>query len=41
MKTMLIGFAATVVIAVGAYFGLDAAGFSSAAEFSSPNVRLN
>lgn len=40
MKAMLAGFAAIVVISVGAYYGLGEAGFASQDVFSSDNVRL-
>lgn len=41
MKAMFAGFAAIVVISVGAYFALDRAGFSSEEVYSGDNVRLN
>ncbi len=41
MKPMLSGFAAIIVIAVGAWYGLGQAGFSSSDVNSSANVRLN
>lgn len=41
MKAMFAGFAAIVVISVGAYFALDQAGFSSQEVHSGDNVRLN
>ncbi|WP_258546689.1 MULTISPECIES: hypothetical protein [Rhodobacterales] len=40
MKTMLLAFAATAVIAVIAYYGLHAAGFASDSATASPAVRL-
>ncbi len=40
MKSFLAGCLAAIVIAVGAYFALDALGFSSADVYSSSNVRL-
>ncbi|WP_425099451.1 hypothetical protein [Tropicibacter sp. S64] len=41
MKAMLAGFAAAVLIAVGAYYGLHEIGFSSAEQASGPAVRLD
>jgi hypothetical protein len=41
MKAMLAGFAAIVVISVGAYYGLGQAGFSSDEVHSSDSVRLD
>lgn len=42
MKAMLAGFAATVVIGVVAWYGLDAyAGYSSQDVYSGPSVRLD
>ena len=41
MKAMIIGFIATAVISVAAYYGLDYAGFSSEEVFSGDNVRLD
>ncbi len=41
MKAMLTAFAAIAVIAVGAYFALEQAGFSSADRQSAPSVRLD
>lgn len=41
MKAMLIGFAAIVVIAVGAWYGLGEMGFSAADVQSGANVRLD
>lgn len=41
MRAMFAGFAAIVVIAVAANFGLVRAGFSSQEVHSSDNVRLN
>lgn len=40
MKAMWSGFAAVAVIAVVAYFGLNAMGFSAADVHSGVNVRL-
>lgn len=40
MKAMLTGFAAIIVISVGAYFALNEAGFSSAERTAGPSVRL-
>ncbi|SFB71931.1 hypothetical protein [Tropicimonas isoalkanivorans] len=40
MKAMLAGFTAAILIAIGAWYGLNHAGFSSQAVYSSPNVRL-
>ena len=41
MKPMIAGFAATVAIAVAAYYGLGQAGFSSSEVYSGENVRLD
>ncbi|WP_425039010.1 hypothetical protein [Primorskyibacter sp. S187A] len=41
MKAMMTGFAAIIVISIGAYFALGEMGFSSEDTFSSPNVRLD
>lgn len=41
MKAMLTGFAAVVVIGVGAYVVLGELGFSSRDVYSGPNVRLD
>lgn len=41
MKAMFAGFAAAILIAVGAWYGLNQLGFSSAEVYSSPNVRLD
>jgi len=41
MKAMLAAFAATILIAVGADYALDYAGFSAKEQTSSPNVRLD
>lgn len=41
MKPMLVGFAAMVVIAIGAYFVLGEIGYSAAEQGSGPNVRLD
>ncbi|WP_281276237.1 hypothetical protein [Aliishimia ponticola] len=41
MKAMLAGFAAIVVISVGAWLVLERAGFSSQDVYSSQNVRLD
>lgn len=40
MKAMLAGFAAIVLIGVGAYYGLHELGFSARDAYSGPNVRL-
>lgn len=40
MKAMLAGFAAIVLIAIGAYYGLHELGFSAEDAYSGPNVRL-
>ncbi|TWA83480.1 hypothetical protein FBZ85_101225 [Azospirillum brasilense] len=40
MKAMLLGFAAAIVIAVGASVALTAIDHSSASRFSSSSVRL-
>ena len=41
MKAMLMGFAAMIVISVGAYYGLQAMGFSAGAVNSGDAVRLD
>ncbi|SPF81688.1 hypothetical protein [Pseudoprimorskyibacter insulae] len=41
MKAMLTGFAALIVIGVGAWYGLSQAGFSSQQVYSGANVRLD
>lgn len=41
MRMMLLAFAAVVLIAIVANFGLENAGFSSQKQDSSQNVRLN
>jgi hypothetical protein len=41
MKAMFAAFLAIAVIAVGADYGLDRAGFASDEVLSSPNVRLD
>lgn len=41
MKAMMAGFAATVVIAVGAYFVLHEMGFSAQEQASGGAVRLD
>jgi hypothetical protein len=41
MKAMLTGFVAIIVLAVGAWYGLQQLGFSSAEVYSSPSVRLD
>ncbi|SMX50518.1 hypothetical protein [Maliponia aquimaris] len=41
MKAMFAGFAAAILIAAGAWYGLNQLGFSSAEVYSSPNVRLD
>ena len=41
MKAMLLAFVAIAVISVGAYFGLDNAGFSAAEREAGPAVRLD
>lgn len=41
MKPMMLAFAATAVITVGAYYALGEAGFSSQSQGSSPSVRLD
>ncbi len=40
MKAMLAGFAAMIVISIGAYFALGEMGFSSQEAGSGANVRL-
>lgn len=41
MKAMLTGFAAMVLIAIGAYVGLNQLGFTSQARHSGADVRLD
>ena len=41
MKAMFAGFAAMILIGIGAYFALGEIGFSSADRQSSPAVRLD
>ncbi len=41
MKAMLAGFAAMILLSVGAWYALNEMGFSSADVYSSPNVRLD
>lgn len=41
MKAMLAAFAAIVVIAIGASYGLERAGFSSEERQAAPSVRLD
>lgn len=41
MKAMLAGFAAMIVLSIGAWYGLHQLGFSSQDVYSSPNVRLD
>lgn len=41
MKAMLTGFAAMILITVGAWYGLGQAGFSSQDVYSGQNVRLD
>ncbi len=41
MRPMLLAFAATIVIAIAADFGLQQAGFSSAEQGSTSAVRLD
>ncbi|MDX8348458.1 hypothetical protein SLH49_10710 [Cognatiyoonia sp. IB215446] len=41
MKVMLTAFAVTAVISVGAYYGLNAAGFDAADSAASDYVRLD
>ncbi|MEL7115880.1 MAG: hypothetical protein AAGP08_09855 [Pseudomonadota bacterium] len=41
MKAMFAGFAAMIVISIGAYYALGEAGFSSEDTFSNDNVRLD
>lgn len=41
MKAMLIGFAAMILLAVGAWYTLNELGFSSADVHSGANVRLD
>lgn len=40
MKAMFAGFAAIIVISIGAYFALEAAGFSTKDTFTGENVRI-
>lgn len=41
MREILLAFAAMAVIAVGAYYALNEAGFSAAEQGSGPAVRLS
>ena len=41
MQAMMTGFALTIVIAVGAWYGLGQAGFSAEDVNSGPSVRLD
>lgn len=41
MKAMLSGFAAMIIISIGAYYALNDMGFSSADVGSGDNVRLD
>lgn len=41
MKAMITAFVAIAVISVGAYFALDAVGFSSGSQQASDAVRLD
>ncbi|MCT4556460.1 MAG: hypothetical protein N4A61_00215 [Pelagimonas sp.] len=41
MKAMMIGFAATLVIGLGAWYALGEMGFSSSSVYSGVNVRLD
>ncbi|WP_275411528.1 hypothetical protein [Shimia biformata] len=41
MKTIFAGFAAMIVIALGAGYALDRAGFSTAEQSAGENVRLD
>ncbi len=41
MKAMLSGFAAMVIVAVGANIALNEIGFSSEERFSSPSTRID
>lgn len=41
MKAMMMGFAALIVISVGAYFGLQELGFSTDARNAGDTVRLD
>ncbi|WP_420325686.1 hypothetical protein [Mameliella sp.] len=41
MKAMLSGFVAMILLAVGAWYGLNEMGFSSADKQSGANVRLD
>ena len=40
MKAMMAGFAAMIVIGVGAYYALNEAGFAAREVYSTDNVRL-
>lgn len=40
MKAMLAGFAAMILIAIGAYYGLHELGFSARDAYSGPSVRV-
>ena len=40
MKSMLAGFAAVILLAVAAWYGLHELGFSAQDAYSGPNVRL-
>ncbi|WP_255564177.1 hypothetical protein [Mameliella sp. CS4] len=41
MKAMLSGFAAMILLAVGAWYGLNEMGFSTADQQTGANVRLD
>jgi hypothetical protein len=41
MRVLLISFAAIAVISLGAYFALQAAGFSSSEQMAGQDVRLD
>ncbi|MFA3916550.1 hypothetical protein [Ruegeria hyattellae] len=41
MKAMMMGFAALIVISVGAYFGLQELGYATEARRSGDTVRLD
>ena len=41
MKAMLAGFAAMILLALGAWYGLHELGFSTADVYSGANVRLD
>ncbi len=41
MRAMILAFLAIAVIAVGAWYGLEEIGFSTAEETAGPNVRLD